>query len=192
MRISKRILSTILTCGLAVGLLMAGVLVKPVKVEAETADTIASSSIATGGNTVTYISIPATLHVVNASESTHGETAYIPAFNPYVVAKPLLSGDYFPYDYVSDISEFPGSDGVRWISGRFNSPASDSDQFGDDYVHSINSVSFGYCSAWFADIDPGIYRYQIYFYDDTASPSRDMFTLPNMESENNLKSLIVN
>lgn len=182
MRISKRVLSTILICGIAVGLLTVGVLMKPVMVEAEDASTIASNSFVVDENTFTAVNIPTILEVNNITTAANGESAYIPAFDAYIVAKPLTdeNNQFHPYDFAT--SDFPGSG--KWISGKFALAASTTVTFGNDKIYSFDSADFGFCPEWFTG-KTGMYRYQIYLYDDTANSFGGMFTLPTNDSDGN-------
>lgn len=181
MKVSKLIISMILTCGLVVGLITIGVLVKPIKVEAEDATTITDNSFKATGETFNAINIPAKLEVNNITEPENGKSAHIPAFNAYIVAKPLTdaSDRYHPYDFAT--VDFPG-DG-KWIRGKFNLSDS-SATFDTDKIYEFNSADFGYYDSWFAG-KTGMYRYQIFLYDDTDNSFGGMFTLPDMTQDSN-------
>ena len=181
MKVSKLIISMILTCGLVVGLITIGLLVKPIKVEAEDATTIKNNSFQAADGTINAINIPAKLEVNNITTPANGENAHIPAFNAYIVAKPLTdaSDQYHPYDFAT--VDFPG-DG-KWISGKFDLSDS-SATFGEDKIYEFNSASFGYYDSWFTG-KTGMYRYQIFLYDDTDKSFGEMFTLPDMTQDSN-------
>lgn len=181
MKVSKLIISMILTCGLVVGLITIGVLVNPVKVEAEDASTIINNSFSDTSGTFNAINIPAKLEVNNITTAANGESAHIPAFDAYIVAKPLTdaSDRYHPYDF--ETGDFPG--GGKWISGKFSLTDS-SATFGEDKIYEFNSASFGYYDSWFAG-KTGMYRYQIFLYDDTSNSFGGMFTLPDMTQDSN-------
>ena len=109
MKVSKLIISMILTCGLVVGLITIGVLVKPIKVEAEDATTIINNSFQATDETFNAINIPAKLEVNNITTAANGDSAHIPAFDAYIVAKPLTdaSDRYHPYDFeTGDLQDY--------------------------------------------------------------------------------------
>ena len=186
MNASRKIISTIMTFALIVGMLTVGAMLRPMEVKATdpTASEISTNSLSAGSGDRVSLVIPATLHVVNSTTEANGQTAYIPAFDAYIVAKPLTSGIYFPNDYVDSSASFP--DSGKWISGKFAVSSDDSNTFGDDYTHSISSTDFGFYQSWFTSCDDGIYRYQIYLYDDSEHSFGTMFTLHDMTSANSM------
>ena len=188
MKTSRKIFSLILVFVLVVGTLTVGVMLIPLKAKATndsiSETTLQSSSLTNNDSNRVLLSIPAILHVNNQTVEANGQDAYIPAFDAFIVAKPYTSGNYFPYDNSYMTSGYPGS--TSWIYGRFAVSASSSVTFGDDYNQAITSTNFGFNTSWFSSTSDGIYRYQIFFYDDSDNSFGDMFTLPDMTSETNM------
>ncbi len=191
MKVYRRWISTVLVLGLVVGMIGAGVVMRPMEAKAETlADAVSlieTNSMPRRNDVNDYqkIDIPAVLEVVNKSDGNDGANAYTPKFNAYIVAKPVKTGIYYPVDYATD---HPSIESKTWFSGRFNVDASNVNKFGDGKKVSISSTSnsvnngFGYCKSWFTGKN-GIYRYRIYFCDDAYGTYSNMFTIPEMAND---------